>query len=58
MSEQAKWCRRQSAECARMALLTTDETMRDAYADLARQWRQLAEHAERVEIVGLAKIGP
>jgi hypothetical protein len=29
---------RQAAECARKALLTTDETMRDAYADLARQW--------------------
>ena len=57
MSEQANGAggRRQ---CARKALLTTDETMRDAYADLARQWRQLAEHAERVEIVGLAKIGP
>jgi hypothetical protein len=56
MSKQAKWCRRQAAECARKALLTTDETMRDAYADLAR--RQLAEHAERVEIVSLAKVGP
>jgi hypothetical protein len=35
-------CRRNAAECERMAMLATDPAIREAYADLARGWRVLA----------------
>jgi hypothetical protein len=39
-------CRRNAAECERMALLATDPAVREAYADLARGWRVLAGSTE------------
>jgi SAM domain (Sterile alpha motif) len=37
-----RW-RRQAAECERKAGLATDDTLRQTYADLAEQWRQMAD---------------
>ena len=39
-------CRRRAAECARKALCAPDEEVRRTFAELAEQWRMLAEHAE------------
>ncbi len=36
-------------ECERAARMATDLAIRLAYLDLARQWREMAEHVEFIE---------
>jgi hypothetical protein len=36
-------------ECQRLAKATSDTAIRQMYLDLARQWHDLAEHAEQLE---------
>ena len=35
-------CKQRAAQCARRAILTTDETLRALYRDLAEQWQNMA----------------
>ena len=49
MSERAERCRKKAIECERGAVLATDPAVRLIYADLARQWRDMAEQAEDLE---------
>ncbi len=46
MNLRTEECRRRAAECARKALCAPDEEVRRTFAELAEQWRMLAEHAE------------
>ena len=39
-------CRRHAAECAQKALCASDQDARRTFAELAEQWRMLAEHIE------------
>jgi hypothetical protein len=38
--------KRKADECARQAAHTADAGMRSSYEELARSWRELADHAE------------
>ena len=49
MSERAEVCRKRMEECQRLAKATSDTAVRQMYLDLARQWHDLAEHAEQLE---------
>ena len=49
MSDKAEACRRKAAECERAAVLANEDSVRCAYLDLARQWREMADHAEHIE---------
>jgi hypothetical protein len=42
-------CRKKMAVCQRLAKATSDTAVRQMYLDLARQWYELAEHAEQLE---------
>ena len=42
-------CRRRAAVCAEKALSTLEEEARRTFAELAEQWRALAEQAEYLE---------
>ena len=46
MNLRTEECRKRAAECARKALCAPDEEVRRTFAELAEQWRMLAEHAE------------
>ena len=48
MSERAEVCRKKVTECQQLAMATSDTTIRQIYLDLAQQWRELAEQAERL----------
>jgi hypothetical protein len=48
MSERAEACRKKVTECQRLAMATSDAAFRQMYLDIAQQWRELAEQAERV----------
>jgi len=48
MSERAEACRKKATECQRLAMAASDTTIRQIYLDLAQQWRELAEQAERL----------
>ena len=56
MSERIEACRRKAIECQRAALAAPDPNIRQMYLDLAKQWKELAEHAARLsgtDAVGL-----
>jgi hypothetical protein len=40
---------RKRAEAEAMAAATHDPSVKQAYLEIAQQWRQLAEHAEHME---------
>jgi hypothetical protein len=40
--------RAQAEECEKQAALVHDHSVKQGYQDLARQWRALAEQAERL----------
>jgi hypothetical protein len=42
----AEECRKKAADCERLAVLAGTGEARSMYADLARQWRSLAQDAE------------
>jgi vacuolar-type H+-ATPase catalytic subunit A/Vma1 len=42
-------CKQRAAQCARRAILTTDETLRALYRDLAEQWQNMANDADRLD---------
>jgi hypothetical protein len=46
MEVRTEECRRRAAECAQKALCQSDPAIRQMFADLAEQWRALAEQAE------------
>jgi hypothetical protein len=47
-------CRQKSSECEEFARLVFDENLTPLYRELAFQWRQMAEMAERLERKRLA----
>jgi len=49
MNEQAKACRQKAEHCQRAGSLATTLDGRLMYADLAQQWRELAEQIELLE---------
>jgi hypothetical protein len=49
MNKQAETCNRRAADCERAAMLTGDESLRELYADLAKQWRDMAACVEHIE---------
>jgi hypothetical protein len=46
MNLRTEECRRHAAECAQRALCASDQDARRTFAELAEQWRMLAEHTE------------
>jgi hypothetical protein len=46
MNLRTEECRKRAAECAKKALCVPDQEARQAFAELAEQWRTLAEHTE------------
>ncbi len=49
MDERVKLYQSNARECERAARIATDLAVRSAYLDLARQWREMAEHVEFIE---------
>jgi hypothetical protein len=49
MSLRTNECRRRAAVCAEKALSTLEQEARRTFAELAEQWRALAEQAEYLE---------
>ena len=49
MSLRTDGCRRRAAVCAEKALSTLEQEARRTFAELAEQWRALAEQAEYLE---------
>ena len=49
MSLRIQECRRRAAVCAEEALCALDQEVRRTFAELAEQWRMLAEQAEYLE---------
>ena len=49
MTLRTEECRRRAALCAEKALCTQEEEPRRTFAELAEQWRALAEQAEYLE---------
>jgi hypothetical protein len=41
-------CLKKVTECQRLAMASSDTTIRQIYFDFAQQWRELAEQAERL----------
>jgi hypothetical protein len=46
MSLRTEECRKRAAECTEKALCAPDRGVRQTFAELAEQWRVLAEHTE------------
>jgi hypothetical protein len=51
MSERAEACKKKVTECQRLAMAASDPAIRQMYLDLAQQWRELAEQAERLAVI-------
>jgi hypothetical protein len=49
MNLRTEECRRRAAACAEKALSTFEDEARRTFAELAEQWRALAEQAEYLE---------
>lgn len=49
MIERALGFLRKAEDCERRAALATDERVRHTFADLARDWRRMAEQADALE---------
>ncbi len=49
MDARVELYQRNALECERAARTATDPAIRLAYLDLARQWREMAEHVEFIE---------
>ena len=45
----AEACLAKAAECERAAVLASEPNIRATYSDLAKQWRELAAHAEALD---------
>jgi hypothetical protein len=56
MSERAEWCRKKMTECQRLAMAASDPSFRQMYLDIAQQWRELAEQAERIAASQAARL--
>jgi hypothetical protein len=46
MNLRTEECRKRAAECAEKALCAPDQEVQRTFAELAEQWRTLAEHTE------------
>ena len=46
MAIRTEECRKLAAACAEKALCAPDQDVRRTFAELAEQWRMLAEHTE------------
>jgi hypothetical protein len=46
MNLRTEECRKRAAECAEKALCVLDQEVQRTFAELAEQWRTLAEHTE------------
>jgi hypothetical protein len=49
MSEQVEICRRKAAGCEWAAIMVTNSDDKALYANLARQWLEVAEQAQQLE---------
>jgi hypothetical protein len=49
MTDRAQACRQRAEQCERAAAAVTDERIRGAYLDMARQWRVMADKAEAMD---------
>jgi hypothetical protein len=49
MNHRASACRRKALQCELAAKVATDADARRVYIDVARQWRDRAEHTEELE---------
>jgi hypothetical protein len=49
MGKQADVCRKKAAECERIAILAIEPEKRAMYTQLAAQWREMSEQAERFD---------
>jgi hypothetical protein len=47
MSAKAEECRKKAEDAEAMAAKVRDPQVRETYREIARQWRELAEQAER-----------
>jgi len=43
-------------ECQRLAMAASDPSFRQMYLDIAQQWRELAEQAERIAASQAARL--
>lgn len=49
MNHRASACRKKALQCEGAAKVATDPGARRVYLDVARQWRDRAEHTEQLE---------
>jgi hypothetical protein len=58
MNVRAEVCSRKAVECRRAALAAPDPNIRRMYLDLAKQWKELSEHAVAIEQHGRSGLIP
>ena len=51
MRDRADACRRRAEDCERAVARVSDPKVQAAYRDMARQWRELADQAEAIELL-------
>lgn len=49
MSSRADRCLAKAVKCERAAKLATDDGVRNAYVDLAKQWKVMAQDAKYID---------